>query len=54
MLVFLSLLRKLRGEACDKDIRYIASELAKLCDMFDFTYLLDMTCACARIRCRNA
>ena len=34
---------QLRGEACDKDIRYIASELAKLCDMFDFTYLLDMT-----------
>ena len=30
-------------DACDKDIRYIASELAKLCDMFDFTYLLDMT-----------
>ena len=34
---------QLRGDACDKDIRYIASELAKLCDMFDFTYLLDMT-----------
>ena len=34
---------QLRGEACDNDIRYIASELAKLCDMFDFTYLLDMT-----------
>ena len=34
---------QLRGEACDNDIRYIASELAKLCDMFEFTYLLDMT-----------
>ena len=26
---------QLRGEACDNDIRYIASELAKLCDMFE-------------------
>lgn len=34
---------QLRGEACDNDIRYIASELAKFCDMFEFTYLLDMT-----------
>lgn len=34
---------QLRGEACDNDIRYIASELNKLCAKFDFTYLLDMT-----------
>ena len=34
---------QLRGEACDNDIRYIASELNKLCAMFEFTYLLDMT-----------
>ena len=40
---FCSLLRNFALKACDKDIRYIASELAKLCDMFDFTYLLDMT-----------
>lgn len=34
---------QLRGEACDNDIRYIASELKKLCALFNFTYLLDMT-----------
>lgn len=41
--MFLFVTPQLRGEACDNDIRYIARELAKLCDMFEFTYLLDMT-----------
>lgn len=33
---------QLRGEICDMDIRYMSKELAKLHDIFEFTYLIDM------------